>query len=239
MAIAWTKTWAPTDDGTLLAGRDLRNIQDDVNSYLGSVPLLTTANQFTGANKFGSLTNYTQIDAAGHMTMVGNATTFEDLIVPLTSTRVGASTKPDFDETNVAYLFPQNDATEKLFIIVQFPHAWKEGSTIHPHIHWQQASSSNVTWKIDYKWFNINAAVPGAFTTLTMDTLVNTYVSGSLHQISKSSAGISGTGLTMSSIMLIKLYRQDNTYTGDAAAWQFDIHYERDSLGSNAEYVKA
>lgn len=30
MAIVWTKYWAGSDDGTLLSGVDLRNIQDDL-----------------------------------------------------------------------------------------------------------------------------------------------------------------------------------------------------------------
>lgn len=32
MAIVWTKYWGPADDGTVLKGIDLRNIQDDINT---------------------------------------------------------------------------------------------------------------------------------------------------------------------------------------------------------------
>ncbi len=32
MAIVWTKYWGPSDDGTVLKGIDLRNIQDDINT---------------------------------------------------------------------------------------------------------------------------------------------------------------------------------------------------------------
>jgi len=39
-------------------------------------------------------------------------------------------------------------------------------------------------------------------------------------------------------MMLVKLYRDDNTYTGDALTFQFDIHYEIDTVGSRQEYVK-
>ena len=32
MAIVWTKYWGPSDDGTVLKGIDIRNIQDDINT---------------------------------------------------------------------------------------------------------------------------------------------------------------------------------------------------------------
>lgn len=32
MAIVWTKYWGPSDDGTVLKGIDLRNMQDDINT---------------------------------------------------------------------------------------------------------------------------------------------------------------------------------------------------------------
>ena len=32
MAVEWTKLWSPSDDGTVIRGIDLRNIQDDINT---------------------------------------------------------------------------------------------------------------------------------------------------------------------------------------------------------------
>ena len=49
-----------------------------------------------------------------------------------------------------------------------------------------------------------------------------------------SSAGaISGVGKTASSIMIIKLYRDDNVYDGTLLFDEFDIHYTRDKFGEN------
>ena len=42
----------------------------------------------------------------------------------------------------------------------------------------------------------------------------------------------------VSSMMDIKLYRDDNVAIGDVLTKEFDIHYEIDSLGSKEEYVK-
>jgi hypothetical protein len=39
-------------------------------------------------------------------------------------------------------------------------------------------------------------------------------------------------------MLLIKLYRDDNDYSGDVLAWDFDIHYQIESLGTREEYYK-
>lgn len=43
---------------------------------------------------------------------------------------------------------------------------------------------------------------------------------------------------TISAMVVMKLYRNDNTYNGDALARQLDIHYEVDSFGSRTEWNK-
>ena len=189
---------------------------------------------------FGDTTelNFSQFDEKGVLRMNGLATVFDDLVMPLTTAKQGALDKPDFDYTNVGYLMPQNDATEILYLVVQMPHKWKEGSSIFPHVHYRRTSAGKPTFKIDYSWINIGSATSAPGTTLALDQEVTTYSSGSIHQINKSAAAISGTGKTISSLLLVKLYRDDNTVTGDVLTYQFDLHYEIDSLGSNLEYTK-
>jgi len=161
---------------------------------------------------------------------------WDDLQGPATAGKTSA-TAPSFDYTNIGYLFPQNDTTRRLYYVFQLPHAWKEGSTIYPHIHFRQTDSATPTFKLDYSWHNIGAAIP-AFTTLTMATTVVTYTSGSIHQIATNTSGISGSGKTISSLLLCKLYRDDNIVSGDVLVWAMDVHYLRDSHGSKQEYVK-
>lgn len=163
---------------------------------------------------------------------------WDDLKFPFTQTKQGATLKPDFDYTNVGLLFPQNDAAEVVYAIGQMPHEWRLGSAIRPHIHWQQSASSAVTWKLAYKWFKNGATVPSSFTTISTSTGVFTYSAGNLLQIS-AFAEINGSAIdTVSSILLMKLYREDNVTSGDVLAFEFDIHYQKDSLGSVQEYTK-
>ena len=50
---------------------------------------------------------------------------------------------------------------------------------------------------------------------------------------------IEGTNIdTVSSMMDIRLYRDDNIVSGDVLAKEFDIHYQIDGMGSDFEFVK-
>ena len=94
---------------------------------------------------------------------------WDDLRFPATLLRQGATTKPDFDPTNMGLLFPQNDNTEIAYIIAQLPHAWKQGTNLHPHLHFTQTGATLPTFKIDYRWYENGGDPTGAFTTLTAD----------------------------------------------------------------------
>jgi hypothetical protein len=161
---------------------------------------------------------------------------WEDLRFPFTQTKQGATAKPDFDFTNLGLLFPQDDATEIISIIAQMPHDYVIGTNIKPHIHYQQSAAEQPVFKIDYKWFNNGDAVPATFTTVAGTGNAYTYSSGDLHQI-QTWEEIDGSGITgVSSILLIKLYRDDDVLTGDSLAFEFDIHYKKYLPGSRYEY---
>lgn len=161
---------------------------------------------------------------------------WDDLRFPFTQARRGALAKPDFDYTNVGLLFPQDDDAEKIYLIAQFPHKYKIGTMLRPHIHWQQTGADFPVWKLDYKIVTNGIAVPSSFTTIQTNTGVFPYDSGNLGQIScfPSIAGLSG----LSDFVLVKMYRDDNVVSGDVLAFEFDMHYQIDSIGSGQEYSK-
>lgn len=194
----------------------------------------------TGTVRIGNpVTNYLQIDSVGNTLLVGAATSFEDLRTSATQLKsVGVANKPDFDVTNLTLDFPQNDTSEIVGYNFQIPHSWKQGSTIYPHVHIDQTANQAINFRIQYKWYNANATEPTAWSTLNMATQAYTWTTGTLHNMLTNSTGISGTGKTISSILKIKLYRTDNTYTGDVKVTEFDIHYEVDGFGSNSETTK-
>ena len=186
----------------------------------------------------GSMGNTVSVDEGGNFRLNGEATQWNDLFVPLTQTRIGSNLRPDFNQTELTFDFPQNDPTEILYFNIQVPHTWKQGTIVYPHVHWKQTQNLFPTFKLDYKWFNIGDVVPATWSTYVMGIGAKPYIGSAMHQINEGVGGIDGTGKTLSSMLLCKLYRDDNVYTGDALTYQFDVHIQIDSFGSELEYIK-
>jgi hypothetical protein len=91
---------------------------------------------------------------------------------------------------------------------------------------------------MDYRWYENGSEVPAEFTTVQTEDLVFPYTSGSMLQIA-AFPYIDGSAITtLSSMMDIKIYRDDNIVAGDVLVKEFDIHYPRDAPGSYSEFVK-
>jgi len=165
---------------------------------------------------------------------------WDDLRFPATTIRQGATTKPDFDTDNLGLLFPQNDADEIAYIIAQFPHSMKTGSEIKPHIHYWQTSSDTIQFKMDYRWMDNGDTLTPAdtFKTVTCNSLAFAYVGDTLLQICSFPSIIDTSIDAVSSILDIKIYRDDNIAVGDVLVKEFDIHYQIDAPGSRTEFVK-
>ena len=162
---------------------------------------------------------------------------WDDWKFPLTRHRQGALSKPDFDETNLGLLFPQNDTSEVVLITDQVPHAWMQGTVMEPHVHYIQDEAAFPVFTLQWRIYANGGTVP-AFATISTESAVFTYTSGTLVQILKFPSITPPAGAT-SALADFKLYRNDNVVTGDVLAKSFDIHYRRDSLGSRNEYTKA
>ena len=184
-------------------------------------------------------TNVDGIVTAGVTPLLMENTVWDDIRVPATRIRQGASLKPDFNLTDLTLDF-DDSSDETIYINIQMPHDWKIESDINPHIHWIQNQDQNIPWKFEYRWQLNNTTTTTAWTTIALDTLAFTYTSGSLNQISEPSSMITPTGVTISAIMQIKITRDvsEDSYSGDAQIYEFDVHYQRDTLGSKDEFVK-
>lgn len=172
-------------------------------------------------------------------------TFWDDMRAPATSVK-GGGTAPADDSTNGCLLF-SGSATNSVFITLQIPHTWYEGSTLKPHVHWQKTdtSSGNVLWQLDYKWSPVNEVMDAAFTTLQASTVSDGTPdtdTADKHLITPL-GDISGEGKQVSDMLIMKLSRlggdASDTYNNQQARFlEFDIHYEIDGLGTGAEYTK-
>lgn len=198
--------------------------------------------------KFGGSTHYTQFESDGTILFVGDATVWDDLrIMPgvfdLPGVADPAIVPYDVNGggTNV-YLreFAVNDIAS---FTVQLPHNYKEGTNISAHVHWTPGangvgeSGAYVGWKLDYSWANINGAFGNMATADLSDACDGT---NHKHQMTPV-ATITGTGKTISSMLLCNIKRTDtgtdDTWSGSGAGnlpmlLEIDFHYEIDTIGS-------
>lgn len=211
----------------------------------GGVQLLKVTSD--GVVSIGGTTNYTKIEADGTLEFNGNATVFDDIRTPLTAIRItgpGGTTPPDevlYKGSVVLAFGGAGTDDEKAFFVVQIPHSYKQGSNIVPHIHWtpEDNGAGNVRWVLTYSWANIGSAFPVESTdtqVFACDTVTDK------HQIDGFTA-ISGTGKTISSMLLCSIQREDSdasdTYDNkDAYLLEIDFHFEKDMVGSRLILTK-
>lgn len=178
---------------------------------------------------------------------------WDDLRVPATSTKLGGAKDPSFGQwitdglgsQGVYTYFFGSGIEEEVFITVQMPHAWLEGSEIKPHVHWFPVAnfSGTVVWGLEYLVLPPREiAAPGTTTTVASEAITAGPGLVDQHLITGFPA-IDMTDNPVSTILLFRLYRDatspSDTYGADTGFLEFDIHYLSDSIGSIGEFSKA
>ena len=215
----------------------------------GTFALLEASNSFIGTNKFGSATDYVQIDASGEFTLNGAATTWDDMRVAGHTTRTGASA-PSLGafgpSGSLQTLLFESGKDEMVYFEIQMSHRWKEGTKIYPHVHWTpvNATAGNVVWELEYAWTSITGTF-GAPSTMATDA---TAAGGTawVHKMTDLKSGgnnyIDGTGQTISSMLVCRLHRNagagSDTLAANVAFLEFDLHFEIDGMGSKTSSTK-
>jgi hypothetical protein len=173
----------------------------------------------------------------GHLTL--GDTVYDDMQFPSIRARLGANEKPDFDYDEIGLLFPQNNEAEYVLFAEQFSHSYKNGTSIYPHVHYIQDEPEVVQFMMQYRWYNNSDAVP-SWTVIQTVGAVFPYVSGTTMMQMVTFLPISGAHINgVSSWFEGRLYRRVNDgVVGDVLVKSFDIHYEKDGVGSDEEYQK-
>jgi hypothetical protein len=135
---------------------------------------------------------------------------------------------------------------EQMYFQAQLPHSYKEGSDIRAHIHWSPAvggaAGEFVKWGLEYTWQNVDG-VFGNTTIITSDAssaaTATTSGDGTLiagKQYITSLGTINGTGKTISSMLVCRIFRNSSDATDDLAqsafGFEVDFHFELDTMGS-------
>lgn len=247
-------------DETLLKGTVIINELGDA-SWDFRVESDTEVNQIfldSSADKLylGGNTNAVTIDKGGELTLIGTAIVWEDLRVPVTSTKLGGTKDPHFTvfKTNGAgsqgvFLYWFDKTTEEeLYFTCQVPHAYKEGTNLIAHIHWipktNGGANAVVSWGLEYTWANYVAVFANTSIIYTNTHLpADASLVADKHYMS-SFAAINGAGKTISSMLVCRVFRDaggtglTDDYNDDAGMLEIDFHFENDTMGSKTETAK-
>lgn len=182
----------------------------------------------------------------GFLFLHNDNTEWEDCRVAVNNVKVPATKKPDWVsyKSGLVLSFGAEGIEsneEEVYFMIQLPHAIKEGSIIKPHIHWVAKSneaSKKVRWGMSYSFANIDASIPNA-TVIYVDADTNnnadTHLVGYFPDIPLPNMKISG-------MLIIKLFRNsssvNDTYTDEAYLLEFDIHIEKNTIGSREVLIK-
>jgi hypothetical protein len=170
-----------------------------------------------------------------------------DLRVPAQNTRLNPShSEPQFLEfTDGLFLYKfstANSDTDSVHFVAQLPHSYKEGSDIHPHIHWapDNADTGDVRWQFEYIIANRNETFPSVAIS---ETITEAADGIALSHQRRGFSVIDGTGITISAMIICRLTRLSSsdgldTFTGNACFLEFDFHIQQDILGSLTELIK-
>lgn len=192
----------------------------------------------------------------GGLTLIGTATVWEDLRVPVTSTKLGGTKDPHFTvfKTNGAgsqgvFLYWFDKTTEEeLYFTCQVPHAYKEGTNLIAHIHWipktNGGANAVVSWGLEYTWANHTVVFANTSIIYTNTHLpADASLVADKHYMS-SFAAINGAGKTISSMLVCRVFRDaggtglTDDYNDDAGMLEIDFHFENDTMGSKTETAK-
>lgn len=199
--------------------------------------------------RIGTATDNTTFQDDGTMALNGTATVFDDLTADITRTKTVGTMVTINDAESCMAMTDLATVNDYAIFVTQMSHKWKTLSKIFPHVHWEQTSAGRPNFLFQYRWQSQGAAKDTAWKNLAVDTSAFSYVSGTLNQISGTTAGImppANAGL--SDILQIRFIRDvantstvfagADTYSGTVNVTSIDCHYEINSMGSKGEYVK-
>lgn len=189
---------------------------------------------------------FNNFTTSGFLFLHNDNTEWEDFRVAVNNIKVPATKNPDWVSYKGGLILSFENQEigeneEEVYFLIQLPHSIKEGSTIKPHIHWIAKSNEEskvVRWGISYSFANIDAVFPNEtiiYVNAATNNAANKHVCAYFPDIPLPDMLISG-------ILIIKLFRNSSsgsdTYTDEAYLLEFDLHIEKNTIGSREVLIK-
>ena len=188
-------------------------------------------------NPENSGADYTETEQDGTPVFRGNASNWNDINLSINSLAPGATAPGNFSIPGTSLqikAFTGTGVTQSAHGSLEILHDYKEGTDIVPHIHWCPTTTGlgDVKWQLEYSWLNGGSTVTTS-TTITVTVAASGTVA---HEQRTNFPAISGTGKLIGSRFVFRVFRDAadgaDTYAADAGAFDFGVHYERDTIGS-------
>jgi hypothetical protein len=228
-----------------------RSIQGTVNEVtvtdgdgVAANPVVSLPDVIEGPRSFGTVTDNTTFEEDGTPVFNGGATNWNDINKSLLPLSTGANVPSIIAVNGATWLkvraFNGIGTINELGEGCEILHDYKEGTDITPHIHWAgtTAAAGNVKWQLAYMWIDRDEVFGGE--VLSSATVATSGVAWKEQRTNFPT--ISGAGKHIGSRFHFVLFRDPldaaDTYTADAAAFDFGLHYQRDTIGSRQITVK-
>ena len=136
----------------------------------------------------------------------------------------------------LVYGFAGAGADEMLYGSMEMQHDYKEGTDIHPHVHWCPLANStgDVVWQVEYATANANTAFGTAVTSIVTASVTASTLA--LTNYLTDLSAITGSGMKVGMLFTFRIFRSagyaGDTFPGNAGLLQFGYHYETTGLGS-------
>lgn len=190
-----------------------------------------------GKAHFGNRDSFSEFESDGTLRFGGDATVYDDLVVPLFSAKVGGANVPTWAALrgNInAYTFAVGDY---LTASAEMLHGYKEGTDIEAHIHWAtnglEAVDKYVKWEIEYTIGNMSDVMSSSAVE-TVEAVIPANTPDRNHMYS-SIAVIPGSALKIGNYIVFRIRRIASSGTAPTAnpfALGVGIHYQADTVGS-------
>ncbi len=232
-------------NSSLLSTGDVRIVSDSNQIELGNVAGGDMIIKYGGSSGLidTSIVAASDLNIAcgANKTLVLNNTVWDELPpTPITSAKLGstAPTLTTFVSDIEQYTF---DASNDYVIgATEITHRWKEGTTIHPHIHWAtnglELAAKGVKWQLSW-CIGGPGGVFSAQTVSVIDVEIPGSTTDRTHFLNHFSPTVDGTGYKIDTYILWRLERIATAHiNGEPAANPFGLavgfHAEQETIGS-------
>ena len=194
--------------------------------------------------QFGDVTtvNYSQFESDGTYVAYGNATTYEDIQMPLLSANTSILNPPTLTKILdngigsrgiYAYAFSASSIND-VQLACELNHTYEEGSDIEFHVHWYPETTNigNVVFELEYALNNIGDTLSNTTVVSKTDTTLGI----AKNHMYTTIVNIPASDIKISAGFTARLSRLGNnlsdTYTGSVYITRAALHIKQNTLGS-------